>query len=189
MLCLEIRKSTDIQSSRGFYVLHRDEKNDILFHSCEGRLSFYRSMTEEFLQYISFLRAEELLKNLPTAKREGWTAGAHRLLLMSALVSRQRGPATHCCAQVSHSGQWLWEASCPRVRRKNSPWVSVIRHWLCSSSSQGQHSDVEQCGKPDMALQEQRWRGHEGTMHWLPMEERWYLNLELGKGSSGQRGS
>lgn len=29
----EIRKSIDIRSSKGFYVLlHRDEKNDILFH-------------------------------------------------------------------------------------------------------------------------------------------------------------
>lgn len=31
--------------------------------------------------------------------------------------------------------------------------------------------------------------GHEGTMHWLRMEERRYLHLELRKDSSGQRGS
>lgn len=84
MLCQEIRKSKDVQWSRDFYVLlHRDEKNDISFHLCEGRLSFCRGMTKELLQFISFLRAEEQLKNLPAVKREGWKAGAHRLLLMS----------------------------------------------------------------------------------------------------------
>lgn len=160
MLCREIRKSVDIQSSRGFYVLlDRDEKNDILFHSCGGRLSFCRGMTEGLLQYISFLRAEVRLKNLSTVKHEGWTAaGAHSLLLMSALVSREGQQHT-----AAHAGLPFWAMAVgsllPSIRRKNSPWVSVIRHWLCSSSSQGQHSDVEQCGEPDMALQEQRWRG------------------------------
>lgn len=137
MLCREVRKSVDIQWSRGFFVLlHRDEKNDSLFHLCEGRLSFCRGMTKELLQFISFLPAEELLKTLPAVKREGWKAGAHCLLLMSD-EQTERASNTLLRTQVSHSGQWLWEASCPRVRRKNSPWVSVIRHWLCSSSTPG----------------------------------------------------
>lgn len=61
-------------------------------------------MTEELLQFISFLPAEERLKNLPAVKREGWKAGAHRLLLMSALAEQTEGQQ-HTAAQA---GLPLW---------------------------------------------------------------------------------